>query len=447
MGQKESLITQAAAAAPAGGRERPTSVRYQVLAAACTVAVVTYIHRVGFSRALPVLQTDLSLSDLQSGVLTAAFSLAYGLFEIPCGLLGDRLGVRHLLTLLVLGWSLMTGFGALVIYLPNHWMLPFLFLLLVRFLFGMFQAGAFPSLSRMMTDWMPLQNRASAQGLIWMSSRLGGLIIPVCLGRLMDWCGDWRAPLWIIAGIGVLWCLAFWPWFRNRPEEMPGVNSAERLLIIKGRVERPAGHALVPWRRMLHSRSVWALCFTYGFGGFAANFYVTLLSSFLANVRQLPKDKVDLLSSLPFAFGLVACAGGGYLSDRFIRLTGNRTWGRRLNGTIGTALGGLGWLSINWAHETWMLGFLLCLIFFANDMAMGPAWAACSDIGERYAGTLGGAMNMIGNILGAAGNIVAGYFFGIHRPDVVFIIYACSFWLATICWQGVDVTRPVEADP
>ena len=55
-------------------------------------------------------------------------------------------------------------------------------------------------------------------------------------------------------------------------------------------------------------------------------------------------------------------------------------------------------------------------------------------------------MNMIGNIMGAAGNLVAGYFFGINRPEIVFIIYACSFWLATICWQGVDVTRPVEVD-
>ena len=426
--------------------QRPTMVRYQVLTAACTVAVVAYIHRVGFSRALPAIQNDLSLSDFQTGVLAAVFSLAYGAFEIPCGLLGDRLGVRHLLTVLVLGWSLMTGFGALAVLLPNHWMLPFLFLILVRFLFGVFQAGAFPSLSRMMTDWMPIQSRASAQGLIWMSSRLGGLIIPVLLGWLMNWYGDWRTPLWIIAGLGVLWCLAFWPWFRNRPEEMQFVNGAERSLIASGRLRKPAEHGLVPWKKMFRSRSVWALCFTYGFGGFAANFYVTLLSSYLANVRGLPSGQVGLFSSLPFAFGLVACVSGGYVSDWFIRRTTNRKWGRRLNGTVGTALGGLGWLLINWAYEPWVLGILLCLIFFANDLAMGPAWAACSDIGERYAGTLGGAMNMIGNIMGAAGNLVAGYFFGINRPEIVFIIYACSFWLATICWQGVDVTRPVEVD-
>ena len=63
--------------------QRPTMVRYQVLTAACTVAVVAYIHRVGFSRALPAIQNDLSLSDFQTGVLAAVFSLAYGAFEIP----------------------------------------------------------------------------------------------------------------------------------------------------------------------------------------------------------------------------------------------------------------------------------------------------------------------------------------------------------------------------
>src|SRR5262249_41082333 len=90
---------------PGRGMTSPSRVRYQVLAVACSMAVVTYLHRVGFARALP----KLNLSNEDSSWLTAAFMVAYGLFEIPCGLLGDRLGTRHLLTGLVLGWSLVTG--------------------------------------------------------------------------------------------------------------------------------------------------------------------------------------------------------------------------------------------------------------------------------------------------------------------------------------------------
>src|SRR5262249_11390294 len=353
----------------------------------------------------------LNLSNEDSSWLTAAFMVAYGLFEIPCGLLGDRLGTRHLLTGLVLGWSLVTGAVTLVVLLPDEYRLPFLFLLALRFLFGMFQAGAFPSLSRMMTDWMPMHERASAQGYIWMSSRVGGMIAPLCFGWLLILLGDWQTPLWVLTGLGVLWCLGFWPWFRNRPEEMPRVNDAECRLIAAGRPAAPSGHGAVPWARMLRSRSVWALCLMYGCGGFASNFYVTLLPTYLEKNRHLSDRETDWISSLPFACGMVACVAGGLVSDRIIRRSGNRAWGRRLNGLIGLTCGGLGWWSLAWVHETWALGVVFCVIFFCNDLNMGPAWAACADIGERYAGTLGGTMNMLGSFAGAAGNRVAGYWF------------------------------------
>jgi len=182
----------------------------------------------------------------------------------------------------------------------------------------------------------------------------------------------------------------------------------------------------------------------YGFGGFAANFYVTLLPTYLRNHRGLSDGVTSWLSGLPFACGLVACVGGGFLSDLIIRRTGNRKWGRRLNGTCGTLIGGIAWLFLNGVQDTWMLGFLLCLIFFCNDLAMGPAWAACADIGERYAGTLGGAMNMIGSFAGAAGNLLAGYLLQANHSGILFAVFAGSVWLGGLCWQGVDVTKPLD---
>jgi sugar phosphate permease len=430
-------------------------VRFLVLGAACAVAVLVYVHRLGFARALPTIQNDLGLSNEQVTGLTAAFLVAYGLFEIPCGLLGDRLGVRHLLPLLVLGWSLITACTGFATRLSTAWALPFLYLLALRLLFGMLQAGAFPSLSRMLADWMPPSWRASAQGLIWTSTRVGGMVAPRLLGGLMVLCGNWQTPLVLISSLGLVWCLAFWPWFRNRPEEITRGGPGRELL-----VSRPPGHGKVPWAKMLRSRSVWALCLTYGFGGFAANFYVTLLPTYLRNQRHLSERETDWLSALPFAFGLVACTAGGLLSDALISRTGNRKWGRRLNGTVGMALGALAWLSITWVPGTVGLAVVLCLIFFCNDMVMGPAWAACADVGERYAGTLGGAMNMTGSLAGALGNLAAGFLFSrefawhvagrdflLQGKDLLFVIYAGSFAMAALCWLQVDVTRTLANDP
>jgi MFS family permease len=419
---------------------KPTRIRYRVLAVGCILAVVTYIHRVGFSRALP----ELHLNNEQSSWLMAVFLLAYGGFEMPCGLLGDRFGPRHVLTILVLGWSLMTGCVALVVLLPGGGTAAFAFLIALRFLFGMFQAGAFPLLSRMMTDWMPMRERASAQGFIWMASRIGGMVAPLLFGALLALFGSWQTPLWVLAGLGVVFCAFFWPWFRDRPEQMPGVNAAEREQIAAGRGAKPLTHGVVPWGALLSSPGVWGLCLMYGFGGFAANFYVTLLPKYLKDYRHLTDSQTNWISGLPFAFGMVACAGGGLLSDWIIRRWGNRKWGRRINGLFGTACGALGWLSLAWVESPWALGFVICFIFFCNDLNMGPVWAACADIAERYAGTLGGAMNMIGAILGAVGNLVAGKLFDAHQADLLFTIYAGSFLTAGMCWFLVDVTKPLR---
>jgi MFS family permease len=435
----------------------PTLVRYQVLGVAGTLGVIIYVHRVGFAFALPYISEDLHLTQQQGSWLTAIFLVSYGLFEIPCGLLGDIFGARSLLAILVFGWSLTTGLVALAVGLPVESMLPLLFLLVVRFLFGMFQAGAFPLLARILTDWTPLRLRASAQGLIWTCTRLGGFLSGYLIVGLIGALGSWQAALWSVAGLGFCWAIGFWLWFRNRPEDSPRVNQAERQLIQEGRTP-PVGHGSIPWRAMARTKSVLGLCLLYTFGGFAANFYVTLLPSWLRDVHGFSPATTALLGTLPLLVGVAACFLGGVLSDGIIKYTGNRKWGRRFNGTVGTLIGGFAWLALGGAQEAAWIGFLLCLIFFCNDLCMGPVWACCADIGEGYAGTLGGAMNMMGNLAGAVGNLIAGAFFGremiirlfgseitLGGSQLVFSIYACSYWLATLAWQLVDVTKPMIA--
>lgn len=447
MGSNQQVDT---ADAPSGA---PSVVRYQVLAAACSVAVIAYIHRVGFASASPDIQKDLGFSERDIGGLMTAFVLAYALFEMPWGILGDKLGVRHVLTLLVFGWSLVTGAVTLVLLLPAVWSVQLISLLVLRFVFGMFQAGGFPLLSRMMADWMPSQERGLAQGVIWMSSRLGGAAVPMLLG-LLAVLGPWPIRLWVLTAIGIVWCLVFWPWFRNRPEDMPRVNAAEHSLIVGGRT-RSAGHVHLPWSTLLRSRNVWGLCLMYGFGGFSASFFITMLPVYLRNHRHLNDQQTRLLTSLPLACGIIACVVGGYVSDRIIRTTGNRKWGRRLNGAIGLTVAGFAMLATIWVHEVWALAVLLCLAFFCNDLNMGPAWASCADIGERYAGTIGGAMNMIGNLFAALMTMTTGAL--LNRGDLpisiagvdilgrtlLFVILAASFMMGTVCWFLVDVTQPL----
>jgi sugar phosphate permease len=414
-----------------------------VLAAACSLAVLTYVQRQGFVAGSPYIKQDLGLNDEQVGYLASVWLVAYGAFQVPGGLLGDRLGGRTLLTLLVLGWSLLLGVVALTVLLPAGGWLPFVFLLVLRFLFGMFQAGGFPGLARVLADWMPKTERGFGQGMTWTFSRLGGAVAPPLFLALLDAFGGWPIPFWLLAGLGWVWCAGFWLWFRNRPGEVPAVNAAERDLIEAGRPLSLAPAGPVPWSRFLLSRNVWALCFLYGFGGFAGNFITSLLPVYLRDHRHLGDRATAWLSGMPLAFGIVSCVLGGVVSDGLIRRTGSRRWGRSLVGATSVALAALACLSATWVDGVWFLALAFSVWFFFNDAGMGPAWASCADVGERYAGTLSGAMNMTGAFLGAVGMALGGYLLHRGLDEVMFVVFACSYALAALCWLAVDVTRPL----
>ena len=270
-------------------------VRYRVLDFACALAVVTYIQRIGFSVGAPEIKRGLGLDDAQVGYLMSAFLVAYGCFQVPGGLLGDRLGGRHVLAVLVLVWSLLTAAVALAVLLPAIAALPFVFLLVNRFLFGMFQAGGFPTLGRVVADWMPVTERGFAQGAIWMFSRMGRRPDPVPAGLALRHLRELAGPV--------------------RADRRPGSRLVRRVLALvpqpargdaTGQPRRAEAHRgrpaaryrssrdPVPWSRMLRSLSVWSLCLMYGFTGFSGNFFTNMLPLYLSEHRHLSPAGYDL---------------------------------------------------------------------------------------------------------------------------------------------------------
>ena len=427
---------------------KPTVVRYQVLAVACSLAILTYVQRQGFIAATPYIKQDLGLHDEQMGYFLAVWLVAYGIFQVPGGVIGDRIGSRHLITLLVLGWSLTLLLVALTVFLPTGGWLVFVVLLALRFVFGGFQAGVFPGLSRVVADWMPAPQRGFAQGSIWTFSRLGGAVAPLVIVWVINQVFDgWSIAMTFTASLGIVWSAFFWWWFRNRPEEMQHLNDAERDLIRSHRPAAPEKAGAVPWSRMLASPSVWGLCLMYGFVGFAGNFITSFLNVYLRDHRHLPDDTTAWLAGLPLAAGVVSSLSGGIVSDLLIRRLGSRKWGRRLVGCVVLAMAGVATSCTPWVEEDWQLAIVLGAWMFFNDAMLGPAWASCADIGERYAGTLSGAMNMTGAFAGAAGMTLAGWWLDVEQYVLLFTVFAASYALAALCWFAIDVTKPLAQRP
>ncbi len=226
----------------------PTRVRYGVLVFLCTLAMITYLDRVCISRVQEDIQSDLQIGSEQMGWIFTAFLIGYGLFEIPGGWMGDVWGSRVVLFRIVIWWSVFTALTGCVWAFPAAG-LAFGIMVLVRFLFGAGEAGAFPNVSNVVGVWFPYEERGFSQGAIWMSARLGGAIAPVVIGQLTGMLG-WRQAFWVLGGIGILWAVGFFYWFRDRPEDNAECNEAERQLIRSGRQETtPAKQEqLGPWQ-------------------------------------------------------------------------------------------------------------------------------------------------------------------------------------------------------
>src|SRR3954447_5528022 len=200
----------------------PTRIRHVVLWLTVAAYMITYIDRVVISAAVPSIQEAFGFSIVTMGWILGAYQLAYALFQIPGGWLGDRFGPRRALPAIVAWWSAFTAATALTWSAAS--------MMVCRFLFGMGEAGAFPIATRSLSRWMLPAERGFAQGVTHAGSRLGGALTPVLVVFIIGLYG-WRGPFYIFAVLGLAWA-AVWYWFyRDSPNEHRRVNEGERALI------------------------------------------------------------------------------------------------------------------------------------------------------------------------------------------------------------------------
>ena len=149
--------------------------------------MITYLDRVCIASAKTDIVRDLGLKSVADlSWAFAAFSLAYSLFEVPSGWLGDTFGPRRVLIRIALWWSVFIALTAVVGLKLGGIMLGGLGLLMViQFLFGAGEAGAFPNITRALHNWFPVQQRGFAQGAVWMCGRMMGGLTPLIWMFLM----------------------------------------------------------------------------------------------------------------------------------------------------------------------------------------------------------------------------------------------------------------------
>jgi ACS family glucarate transporter-like MFS transporter len=416
--------------------ERPTHARYGVIVFAVTLAILSYISRVSIAQAAPLIMRDLHLTQVQMGQVFGAFGLAYALFEIPSGWLGDWIGPRRVLFRIVIWWSAFTALTGWMWSLSTLWM--------TRFLFGAGEAGAFPNLTKVFTTWLPRRERLRAQSIMWTAARWAGAFTPKIVVITLLFM-SWRWAFVFFGSLGVVWAAFFLLWFRDDPHTHPSVNAAEGALIGEAG-KNASGHGDVPWGRLLRSRSVWLLWAQYFCLSFPWYFYITWLPDYLQRYWKLSPSESGTLAVLPLLLGGLGCAFCGWVSRHVTRALGSVTKSRRLLSSSGFA-GAAVLMLIAIQMKTPVTAMIaMGLASFFNDLAMPPAWAACMDVGGKYAGTVAGSMNMMGNLAGYAAPVIGGYI--VHGEPVRYIYFlylmAAVYALGTFCWPWIDPVTSID---
>lgn len=394
----------------------------------CSLTTLTYMDRICISIVGVRLKSDLHLNNEQFGWVLAAFALAYAVFEIPSGMLGDRIGPRKVFIRIVLWWSLFTAFTGLVNGL--------LALLIIRFLFGVGESGTYPNSILVVSRWFPVSETGKALSWVGIGSQIGAAVAPLIIVPIAAVYG-WRMPFFVVGSIGIVWVWFCYSWFRDFPGQMKTMPVQEKKLIETSCRHRNEQH-LVPWKLIFRNSTLWPLMLMYFCCQWANYFFVAWMPVYLQEGRGFSEQSMKMITSALFIVGISGFLAGGAAGDRFLKLKGLKT-GRRLTGMLGLgACGFLLWMAAISSHN-YITAACLIGANFSFSFGVMVSYAVCADIGRNNAGTVTGAMNFFGQLGAFSLALIFGKIVQVtHHFDYPLYVLAVVLFSGCLLWLAID---------
>ena len=410
-------------------------VRYRMVFGTFILSMIVLFDRILISVAKDPVAQDLSLTDKEMGWVLSIFALGYALFQTPSGYLADKHGVRKVLTGVVAIWSIFTALTGAVY--------NFVALVIVRFLFGVGEAGAFPSMARAVFNWIPVKERGLVHGINFSGGRIGAAIALPIVAWLID-LTSWRMSFVILGGIGVLWAIIWYWWFRDAPEEHGSFSEKELQLIKDNTLENNINKKPISFKKMFGSRTMWLIMGQYFSSNFTFFFCLTWLFPHLRAKYNLDIVEAGFYSSAPFIFGALGNWFSGWLVDYIYK--GNKlSLSRKVPAIIGFFLAAVGVVASIYMENVTGAIIFISLAVFGADMTLSPSWSTCLDIGKEYSGVVSGTMNMAGNLGSFFTALAFPYMVAYTGSNTPFFFLAALLNLMAIpMWLAIKPNKPLQ---
>ena len=426
-----------------------TRVRWLLVFWLFVLSAVSYLDRVNISIAAGSIVDAYHLTEVQLGKVFSALVAGYALFQTVGGHLADRFGPRRVLTAGVVWWGIFTAATALV---PADIGSALLLFIVVRFLLGAGEAVIYPAANQFVARWIPVRERGIANGWIFAGVGAGAGLTPPLITYLMIHYG-WRSSFWMCAIIGFVAGAIWFFTARDNPAEHPRVSASELAAIQSGLTVTDASllpkadaGTLVPWKRVVRSREVWAVTISYFCYGYVAWIFFSWFYRYLAKVRGLDLKARAFYSMLPFLAMLACCLLGGTLNDRLTKWRGPRL------GRCGLAAFAMGLAAIFIAFGSQVQGVRLASVVLAGGagalyLSQSSFWSVTADIAGGSAGSVSGFMNMGGQIGGALTGSLTPWIAVRYGWTASFLVAAGLCLLGGFSWLAVNPLNVLTQTP
>lgn len=396
--------------------------------------LINYFDRVNLTVATKPIEQDFHLSATEMGVLLSAYLWTYVLLQIPVGALLDKIGVKWLMRVGTLLWSIASFMTAIVSGLG--------LVFIARLILGIGEAPAFPGSSKATGYWFPVRERGLATSSFDAAAKFSNVIgLPVI--ALVVTLYGWQAGFVLTGVLSLLYFIVFWIWYRD-PKENKHLSSAEYTYIKEGGAQQEeTATESSSWKDvgenllfLLRQKKVWAL--TLGFTAYGYSFYLFLswLPGYLETQLHLSVLKSGLYSIIPWAVATITDIFiGGYLVDALIKRGHDPTKVRKTLVTIGLALG-IAVIGAAFTKDAIVATIWISIALGGLAFAAPIGWSLPGLIAPKgTVGTVGSIMNFFNNGAGIVAPIVAGIV--IDRTGsfaLNFIIAAVILVLGILCY-------------
>ncbi|MEQ9888548.1 MFS transporter [Pectobacterium zantedeschiae] len=400
--------------------------------------IINFLDRGSLSIANEAIRADLGLSATEFGVLLSAFSLSYGISQLPSGLLLDRFGPRVVLGAGLLFWSSMQALAGMV----NN----FSHFIMLRIGLGIGEAPFMPSGVKVINDWFTAKERGLPMGIFNSSTTIGQAFAPPILVALMLAFG-WRMMFVIIGIAGIAIALCWYAWYRNREKFV--LTQEEKDYLNAG--TKPVSQTRVTlkeWGALFKRRTVWGMILGFSGVNYTGWLYLSWLPGYLQAERGLSLVNTGWVAAIPFLFGSIGMLINGTVADQLARRGYSLAKSRKSLICLGLVCSAACTLLVVQSTSTSMAVAFISLALFFVHFAGTSAWGLVQVMApSRMVASVSSIQNFGSFIFASFAPIVTGWVVDkTHSFNLALVVCSCVTFAGALAYFFI-VKDPIEETP